>query len=524
MMIPLTTTRRKSSVAGKIASSGIGGAGSKTARLLAKLKGAIRSVVSDANARNLMAFLALNFSFAFVELIYGVWTNSLGLISDSFHMFFDCTGLVAGLVAQVVSRWPADDSFAYGYRRAEVLAGFVNALFLLFVAFFILTEAVERAIEPPTVHHHDRLMVVSVLGLLVNLVGVYVFQHGGQGHGHSHGGGSHGHSHGGGGGGGGHGHSHGGAGGGHGHSHDEQVSISMGGGGSSGGSGGNGSGSVSNNHLMKGVLLHVLADTLGSVGVIVSALLMRTFGWMRADPVCSIFIAVLVAASVWGLLRDSARILMMRTPTELDHELEPCYARLLRFHPAVLGVQEPRFWTLCADAYAGSLKIEVRSGWLTAASGALTQVGNASSSSSYSAAEDYAAAVAAASARSSPAYPQLTQSVVPPVSDQLAGNTAHHELANRLVRHAQQVFAAISVRHLYVQIDYTDGADHHHHHHLDHDFRQHQPQQLHNSYDQQQYNHSNHQQQQQQQQPQQYGQQLYGGHPQQQYANPLLMM
>ena len=46
-------------------------------------------------------FLVLNLTFAFVELFYGVWTNSLGLISDSFHMFFDCTGLLAGLVASV---------------------------------------------------------------------------------------------------------------------------------------------------------------------------------------------------------------------------------------------------------------------------------------------------------------------------------------------------------------------------------------------------------------------------------------
>jgi len=46
-------------------------------------------------------FLILNLSFAFVELFYGVLTNSLGLISDSFHMFFDCTGLLAGLVASV---------------------------------------------------------------------------------------------------------------------------------------------------------------------------------------------------------------------------------------------------------------------------------------------------------------------------------------------------------------------------------------------------------------------------------------
>lgn len=125
----------------------------------------------------------------------------IGLISDSFHMFFDCTGLLAGLAASVITKWRANERFSYGYVRAEVLAGFVNSLFLIFVAFFILSEGVERLIEPPEVKH-ERLFVVSVLGLLVNLVGIYAFNHGG-GHGHSHGGGGHGHSHGG------HGHSHG---------------------------------------------------------------------------------------------------------------------------------------------------------------------------------------------------------------------------------------------------------------------------------------------------------------------------
>ena len=65
----------------------------------AKITSWFRLIMSDPNSRNLLGFLMLNLSFAFVELIYGVITNSLGLISDSFHMFFDCTGLLAGLVS-----------------------------------------------------------------------------------------------------------------------------------------------------------------------------------------------------------------------------------------------------------------------------------------------------------------------------------------------------------------------------------------------------------------------------------------
>lgn len=53
-------------------------------------------------------------SFTFVELTYGVWTNSLGLISDGFHMLFDCSALVMGLYAAVMSRWKATRIFSYG--------------------------------------------------------------------------------------------------------------------------------------------------------------------------------------------------------------------------------------------------------------------------------------------------------------------------------------------------------------------------------------------------------------------------
>lgn len=274
----------------------------------------VRLVMSDKDSRNLFLFLLLNLTFGVVELLYGVWTNSLGLISDAFHMFFDCSGLLVGLAAKVVTKWRANDQFSYGYVRAEILGGFINGLLLLFVSFFIFSESVERLIEPPEVKH-ERLFVVSVLGFFVNLIGIFAFQHGG-GHGHSHGGG-HGHSHGG------HGHSHDH---GHGHSHENHGHSHnghIGHGHSHGGGGGEGS------HIMQGVYLHILADTLGSVGVIVSSVLMYLFGWMVADPICSLFIAILILVSVVGLLRSSLEILMQRTPRELDGVLSPCYHKVI---------------------------------------------------------------------------------------------------------------------------------------------------------------------------------------------------
>lgn len=81
---------------------------------------------------------------------------------------------------------------------------------------------------------------------------------------------------------------------------------------------------------MHGVFLHILADALGSVGVIISAILMHTFGWMIADPICSMFIAIMIALSVMGLIKDSMAILMQRQPKELDRRLPQCYQQLAR--------------------------------------------------------------------------------------------------------------------------------------------------------------------------------------------------
>ena len=99
------------------------------------------------------------------------------------------------------------------------------------------------------------------------------------------------------------------------------------------------------------------------------------FGWMIADPVCSIFIAVLIALSVGSLIADSVAILMQRSPKALDHSLPDAYQKVMQLE-GVQGVhvrmihcdlipfplffpQETHFWTLCTNYYCGGLKLEV---------------------------------------------------------------------------------------------------------------------------------------------------------------------
>jgi len=358
-------------------------------KLCKKISRWLRAIWEDKGSFNIFCFLVLNLFFAFVELTYGIWLNSLGLISDSFHMFFDCTALMTGLIATVISRWGKNDRYSYGYVRAEVMAGFMNALFLLFVAFFIFSEAVERAFHPPHVEH-ERLLPISIAGFIVNLIGIFVFQHGHGGdgeHGHSHAGVSHGHSHGGGGDshsaqkllpnefkqedfhtdfhtgdkkrqGGDHaGHAHSGDSQGHSHSGNSHG-HSHGSGGSHGSHGPPAQGQVqgSSKKIMEGVFLHILADTLGSVGVIISSLLISNFGWMAADPICSIFISVLIVLSIWPLLFDTMTMLMQRTPKEIEYELPTAYQRVSQLD-GVYSVQDPHFWTLCSKNFVGTLRL-----------------------------------------------------------------------------------------------------------------------------------------------------------------------
>ncbi|PIO66336.1 hypothetical protein TELCIR_11951 [Teladorsagia circumcincta] len=98
----------------------------KTGRsLVLFFKETLREILANSDSRRIFWFLCVNLSFCGVEFLYGFWTNSLGLISDGFHMLFDCSALVMGLVAAVMSRWPATRHFSYGYGRVEARFFFV---------------------------------------------------------------------------------------------------------------------------------------------------------------------------------------------------------------------------------------------------------------------------------------------------------------------------------------------------------------------------------------------------------------
>jgi zinc transporter 5/7 len=203
-----------------------------------------------------------------------------------------------GLFAAVASQWKSSKIFSYGYGRIEILSGFVNGLFLVVISLFVFIEGVTRLFEPPEIKS-AKIIYVSFAGLCVNLFGIFAFRHAhshggmaGSSHNHSH----HNHSH--------DSHSHESHGHNHSHSHSHSSCPSQ-------------SESIDNDN-MQGVFLHVLADTLGSVGVIISSFLIQQFGWYIADPLCSICIAVMIFMSVIPLLKHSSSLLLLKTPADKE--------------------------------------------------------------------------------------------------------------------------------------------------------------------------------------------------------------
>lgn len=132
-----------------------------------------------ANARALKIALALTGTFLVAEVIGGILTGSLALISDAAHMLTDTAGLAIALAAIRIGERPADSRRTFGYQRFEILAAAFNAIILFAVAGYILYEGYKRFIEPPQVQF-GGMLVVAVLGLIVNLIAMRLLDAGKQ--------------------------------------------------------------------------------------------------------------------------------------------------------------------------------------------------------------------------------------------------------------------------------------------------------------------------------------------------------
>lgn len=221
--------------------------------------------------------LGLTTAFLVAEVIGGLVTNSLALLSDAAHMGTDVIALAIALFAVRLSRKPPDAKRTFGYVRMEALGAMINGGLLFVVAGYILWEAVGRFSEPPAVASIGML-VVATFGLVVNLVSMRLLKAGS----------------------------------------GESLNV-------------------------KGAYLEVWADMLGSIGVILGALVIQFTGWTLADPIIAVLIGLWVLPRTWTLLREAVNVLMEGAPSGID--TEQVRAALLA-EPGVEGVHDLHVWSL----------------------------------------------------------------------------------------------------------------------------------------------------------------------------------
>ncbi len=196
--------------------------------------------------------LGITISFFIVELIGGLLTNSLALLTDAWHMLNHILALVFALVAAWLALRPITMNKTYGYYRAEILAAFLNGIFLWAVAVFIFYQAILRIQQPAEVESLNML-IIAVLGLMANGLSAVTLSR----------------------------------------SKDESLNV-------------------------KGAFLHVVADTLGSVGAISAGIIMLFTEWYLVDPLFSMMIGVLIFYSSGKLVRDSLNVLLEGVPPHVD--------------------------------------------------------------------------------------------------------------------------------------------------------------------------------------------------------------
>ncbi|XP_035215561.1 zinc transporter 1-like [Stegodyphus dumicola] len=293
----------------------------------------------------LLSMFLLTSGYFLVEISVGYVTNSMALVADSFHMLSDVIALIIAFMSVKMSpkKWSKS---TFGWARAEVLGALVNAVFLVALCFSIFVESLKRFYTPEEIHDPLLILYVGSFGLLVNIIGLFLFH----GHGHSHGG----------------------------HGHDKRHNLPTLEEVLSEGDINDNKGnyqvpdpaksqevakstkkdSQSSQMNMHGVFLHVLADALGSVIVIISALIIWLTRWeyrYYVDPALSVFRVCLIMNSTWPLLKDSAMILLQTVPTHI--QVDYLQNKLLHEIDGVLAVHEFHVWQLAGERIIASAHI-----------------------------------------------------------------------------------------------------------------------------------------------------------------------
>jgi len=244
------------------------------------------------NRRLLALSLAITATVMVVQIVGSALSGSLSLLADAAHMFTDAAALVIALLASVVAARPANDRRTFGYQRAEVFGALANAVILIVLSVWVAIEGVLRLFDPGDVEVAGGVMLVVAF---IGLIanGVALWLL----------------------------------------SAAQRHSINV-----------------------RGAYLEVLGDLLGSALVIVAAVVILMTGWVQADAIASLLIAVMIVPRAAGLLREVLSVLTESAP-------RGTHVREIREHildtPGVVDVHDVHVWQLTRGAPVFSAHVVV---------------------------------------------------------------------------------------------------------------------------------------------------------------------
>lgn len=240
--------------------------------------------IRGSGSRRLLTIsLCLTAVVMLVQIAGAILTGSLALLADAAHMFTDASALVIALIAGAVAARPADDRRTFGYQRAEVFGALINAIILIVLAVTVGVEGVRRLVSP------TETEVMGPPMLVVAVIGLTA----------------------------------------------NAVALWL------------LSAAQRTSINVRGAYLEVLGDLIGSAAVIVAAIVIVTTGWMPADALASLLIAVLILPRAAVLLREVFSVLAESAPK--GTHVSDIRAHLLAYE-GVVGVHDVHVWQLTRGA------------------------------------------------------------------------------------------------------------------------------------------------------------------------------
>jgi len=271
-------------------------------------------------AQKLLAMAGMVILMFLLELIGGHISGSLALVSDAFHMLSDGASLIIAIMALHFSQKKSDSSLSYGWQRAEIVGGLINAVILFTVCLFIIIEAFGRLLDPPTIAEPGWVIGIGCVSLVFNLAGMFMFHDHGGGHGHSHGG----------------------------QDTTEYTALT------------NEEGSQHHEDMnIRAIFLHIMGDALASAAVIISGLIVQFTTWefkYHIDPLVSMAISVFIIYATIPLMKNASLILLQATPPGYDHDI---VLQQIRSVSGVESCHHLHLWQLYKSITVATVHIQI---------------------------------------------------------------------------------------------------------------------------------------------------------------------